>query len=257
MMYSKLIDNLKEIFPFKDYIRENPYGDAYKTVYKISSKYLKDKSTVIDLGSGPGDKTAIIAFQGHKCIAYDDMQDAWHKENDNYQKIQDFFIKTGIESFNPTVNDIKSLNLSVDMIMSNDALEHFHESPKNILLPLLHLLKDDGILFITVPNAGNIKKRISLLMGGTNLPPFESYYWYPGPWRGHVREYVYSDLKKLCEYLDLNIELLCGADHMLEKVPDLLLPFYRIITKLFPNWKDTWVLVARKNHKWSPLSSKD
>jgi hypothetical protein len=38
-----------------------------------------------------------------------------------------------------------------------------------------------------------------------NLPPFDQYYWYPGPWRGHIREYVKSDLAMLSDYLDLEV----------------------------------------------------
>ena len=55
---------------------------------------------------------------------------------------------------------INSQKKEFDMIMLNDIIEHLHESPKELLLSLLALLKDDGILFITVPNAGNIKKRL-------------------------------------------------------------------------------------------------
>jgi SAM-dependent methyltransferase len=257
MIYLELITKLKNIFPFENYISDHPHSDAYKTVFKISSEYLKENSTVIDIGSGPGDKTAIVAMQGHKCIAYDDMNDEWHKDSDNNNKIFKFFEKMKIQSLNPTYEKIESLDLSLDMIMSNDALEHLHESPKNTLLPMLYMLKDNGIVFITVPNAGNIKKRLSLLIGKTNLPPYESYYWYPGLWRGHIREYVYNDLKQLCIYLDLSIELLTGVDHMLEKVPKWLLPFYRMTTKLFPHWKDSWVLVARKKSNWSPLLTQE
>ena len=257
MLYLELITKLKNTFPFENYIRCHHLSDAYQTVFKISSNYLEENSTILDIGSGPGDKTAIVAMQGHKCIAYDDMNDIWHKEHDNNKKIFEFLEKMKIQSLNPMNLNIESLDISLDMIMSNDALEHFHESPKNILLPMLHVLKDNGIVFITVPNAGNIKKRLNLLTGKTNLPSYESYYWYPGHWRGHVREYVYNDLKQLCIYLDLEIDVLTGVDHMLEKVPKWSLPFYRMITKLFPNWKDTWLLVARKKSNWSPLLTQE
>jgi SAM-dependent methyltransferase len=252
MTFSELFTKLKNTFPFNNYLNSHHISDAYQTVFKISSEYLKENSTVLDIGSGPGDKTAIVAMQGHKCIAYDDMNDAWHKEPNNEKKISKFLEKMNIQSLDPALVNLESLDLSLDMIMSNDALEHFHESPKNILLPMLYLLKENGIVFITVPNAGNIKKRLSLLIGRTNLPPYEAYYWYPGLWRDHIREYVYNDLKQLCFYLDLNIELLTGVDHMLEKVPKWFLPFYRMITKLFPHWKDSWILVARKKPNWSP-----
>ena len=42
-------------------------------------------------------------------------------------------------------------------------------------------------------DASNIRKRIDLLLGKTNLPPFDGYYWSPDPWRDHNREYVLDD----------------------------------------------------------------
>jgi len=251
------MNKLNEIFPFENYIQENSGGDPYQTVFSIATKYLPEKSNVLDFGSGPCDKTAILALLGHNCVAVDDMQDQWHKESDNTKKILEFSKKIGIRCINPMESDINSQDVIFDMIMLNDVIEHLHESPKDILLSLLSLLKSNGILFITVPNAGNIKKRLSLLIGKTNLPPFETYYWYPGLWRGHIREYVYDDLIKLSSLLDLDIELVHGCDHMLENVPTWLLPFYKFITRFFPKWKDSWVLVARKKPDWSPLLTQE
>tara|TARA_B100000795_G_C22784392_1_gene433904 strand:+ start:529 stop:1323 length:795 start_codon:yes stop_codon:yes gene_type:complete len=257
MNYHKLMNEVKESFPFKNYIVENSAGDLYKTVFSISTKYLKENSTVLDFGSGPCDKTAIVSLLGHECIAMDDMQDQWHKESDNSKKILEFSKKMGIHYINTMNNGIDAKGTTFDMIMLNDIIEHLHESPKDLLLSLLNLLKDDGVLFITVPNAGNIKKRLNLLVGRTNLPPYSSYYWYPGQWRGHIREYVYNDLIELSKFLDLDIELIDGCDHMLTNVQPWLIPFYKFVTWFFPKWKDSWVLVARKRANWMPLISQD
>ena len=253
MNYHRVMQEIKEAFPFENYIKENSAGDPYKTVFSVTTKYLSKKSNVLDFGSGPCDKTAIVALLGHNCIAYDDLQDKWHKNSDNRRKILEFSKKFGIQYINTLENDVSSQNVAFDMIMLNDIIEHLHESPKDILLSLLSLLKDDGILFITVPNAGNIKKRINLLIGRSNLPSYESYYWYPGLWRGHIREYVHNDIIQMASFLDLEVELIEGCDHMLENVQPWLLPFYKFITRLFPKWKDSWVLVARKKPNWSPL----
>ena len=31
-----------------------------------------------------------------------------------------------------------------------------------------------------------------------------------------------------------------------------LLPLYKFLTKIFPGWRDTWTLVARKPSDWKP-----
>ena len=134
MNYHELMNKLKEIFPFENYILENSRGDAYQTVFSIATQYLPEKSNVLDFGSGPCDKAAVVALLGHNCIAYDDMQDQWHKESDNSRKILEFSKKIGVEFINPLESGISSQDFVFDMIMLNDVLEHLHESPKDILL---------------------------------------------------------------------------------------------------------------------------
>ena len=137
------------------------------------------------------------------------------------------------------------------MVMSNDVLEHLHESPRNLFLDLIDGLKDGGLVFVTVPNLANIRKRISILRGRTNLPAYDLYYWYEGPWRGPVREYVRDDLEQFARYLGLEIQELTTVDHMMTNLPKQLHPVYRVVTRIFPDWKDTWSLVATRPAGWS------
>ena len=200
----------------------------------------------MDFGCGPCDKTAILQLLGFHCVGYDDLQDEWHKEGENREKILAFAKKMGIDFYLAREENLPFAIHSFDMIMLHDVLEHLHNSPRSLLTTLLGLLKPKGILFITVPNAVNIRKRIHVLFGKTNLPNFEEYYWHPDPWRGHIREYVKDDLIKLCKYLGLEILELRGCDHMLQKVPLFARKIYLAITAIFPAWKDSWLLMARK-----------
>ena len=138
------------------------------------------------------------------------------------------------------------------MVMLHDVLEHLHGSPRDLLNDLLELTTPGGLLFVTVPNAANIKKRIELLFGRTNMHDFASYYWYPGPWRGHNREYVHNDLVELSAYLDLDVLELRGCDHMLQKVPGVVRPAYLPATRFLQGWKDSWLQVAKRRARWSP-----
>ncbi len=96
-------------------------------------------------------------------------------------------------------------------------------------------------------------------MGKTNMPSFESYYWFPGRWRGHVREYTKDDLILLCEFLDLRILTIRGVHHHLHVVPRVLKPIWLVLTGLVRGGRDTWSLVAQKGVDWSPkeLSKKE
>ena len=246
IIYKKLQDK----FPFKDYIESKEFGSVYETIFKVAEKYLNEGDKILDFGCGPCDKTAFLQMSGYNCVGYDDFGDQWHSYDDNINKINFFAKEVGI-SLITDETELSNQN-KFKMIMLLDVIEHHHNSPRSLLLYLLDKLNEDGILLITVPNAGNIRKRISLLFGYTNYPRFKGYYWSSDPWRGHNREYVYNDLKLLAKYLDLECLLISGRNHMIYKLPFFVHPFYKLITFFFPSWKDSWVLICRKTDIWSP-----
>lgn len=240
-----------ERFPFKGYM-EQAKG-AYLNIANTTLRFLCPGSRILDFGCGPCDKTAILQNLGFKCSAYDDLQDDWHKVNGNKEKILAFARDSGIDFRLPNNRNLPFEKNYFDMLMLHDVLEHLHDSPRDILSDLLELIKPEGFLFVTVPNAVNIRKRLDVLFGRSNLPRFEIYFWYPGHWRGHVREYVRDDLVKLSEYLNLEIVELRACDHMIEKkLPIFARPVYLAVTRLFTGWKDSWLLLAKKSPNWVP-----
>ncbi len=189
---------------------------------------------------------------GYKCSAIDDLMDHWHKTPGVIDKVVKFTEDVGIDFKLVRYKSLPFNEKSFDMIMIHHVLEHLHDSPKDLLINLLKLLSDDGYLFITVPNAVNIRKRINVIFGKINLPTFDSYYWYPGEWRGHVREYVIDDLKKLSHFLNLEIIELYGCDHMISRLNKKFRKPYLLITRVFPTWKDSLLLLAKKKSGWEP-----
>ena len=239
-------------FPFKGYVNPGEAATgAHSNIAHTAIRYLEKGAKILDFGCGPCDKTAVLQLIGFNCSAYDDLQDDWHKILGNREKIMLFAHSRGIDFRLANQSGFPFDDHSFDMIMLHDVLEHLHDSPRDLLNNLLKLAKPEALLFITVPNAVNIKKRLNVLLGKTNLPPFNSYYWYPGPWRGHIREYVKNDLLKLSEYLNLAVMELRGCDHMLQKIPGIIKLPYLLITSIFDSWKDSWLLVARKRKNWS------
>ena len=244
-------------FPFPGYMTPGSLrGGAYTTVANVALRYLPPGSTILDFGCGPCDKTAILQRLGFRCSGYDDLQDAWHKNPETRETILRFTRECGVDFWLAQDGALPFAKHSFAMIMLSDVLEHLHDSPRNLLNDLLELATPQGLLCVTVPNAVNIRKRLDVLRGKTNLPPFASYYWYPGPWRGHVREYVRDDLTSLAEYLGLDVLELTACDHLLEKVPGGLRLLYLAVTRLCPGWKDSWLLVARKRHGWEQRKSR-
>ncbi len=253
---NRAIEETTKIFPFDGYM--NHSYDAYKNISNIIYDLLNPGSKILDIGSGPADKPAILQKLGFECIAYDDLNDDWHKVDNNKEKILKFSSEAGVKYVIADENDPHFNLESFDMLMFNGVLEHLHSSPRTMLNKFIKYLKPNGYLFITVPNAVNIRKRIAVLFGKTNLPDYQSFYYHPGDWRGHIREYVENDLILLTKNLGLTIKLLRGCDHMistrLKKVNKIL---YLILTGLDRSLKDSWVMIAQKPDNWLPQKEID
>jgi 2-polyprenyl-3-methyl-5-hydroxy-6-metoxy-1,4-benzoquinol methylase len=172
--------------------------------------------------------------------------------NGNRDKIVNFAATCGID-FRIVASESLPLHGDdeFDIIILCDILEHLHYSPRVLLLQLVELLRPLGFLLVTVPNAGNIRKRLTLLLGGTNYPPYEAYYWSSQPWRGHSREYVKGDLIALSRYLGLETVTLTGCHHMMGVLPASAQRVYRAITAVFRDWRDSWMLLMRKPQNWA------
>lgn len=258
MNFNEAKEYVKKRFPFS-YCMDETVG-SYSTIAQTVQKYLRTGDKVLDFGSGSCDKTAVVQALGFKCSAYDDLSDDWHKLENNRDKIIRFAKESGIDFKLASDAYLPFEKQSFDMVMLHDVIEHLHDSPRELLNNLVELIKTNGYLFITVPNAVNIRKRISVIFGKTNLPPFDNYYWYPGSWRGHVREYVKDDLVQLAKFLNLEIVELRSCHHMLRSLPRMIRPIYVFLSNLFPGWKDSWLLVAKVPSGWvaqNALSKKE
>ena len=243
------IQHIQRTYPFKDHIAER---NTYLTVGQVVLRYLRPGSRVLDFGSGPCDRTALLSALGFDCTAYDDLADEWHKQQGVKEAIFAFAEQSGIDFRLANAGPLPFEPLQFDMVMMHNVLEHLHDSPRDLVLDLLGTAKPESLFFATVPNAVNIRKRVCVVLGKTNHIQFEKYYWSPYPWRGHIREYTRNDLVKLARYLDLEVLELDGCHQMLRKLPNSVRPVYIAMTSLFRGWRDSWMLVARKRPGWSP-----
>jgi 2-polyprenyl-3-methyl-5-hydroxy-6-metoxy-1,4-benzoquinol methylase len=244
----RAVARVTETFPFPGYIE--PELSGHYTVAQTVQQFLKPGARILDFGAGPADKTAVLAALGYHCTAVDDLQDEWHKRGGARQLILDFAAKLDIEYLPLDGGGLPDTTEPFDMVMLHDVLEHLHDSPRDLLLELLTRVRDEGYLFVTVPNHVNLRKRLAVLRGRTSHPPYELYYWYPGNWRGHVREYTEGDCVALAKALGLEVREIRGTHHMLSKVPPRLRRAYLAVSKVIPSTRDTWSMVAQKPPGW-------
>ncbi len=228
---------------------------ASRTLAQIISRYLRPGASLLDFGAGHCLRSAYMAKLGFRVAACDDLGDAWHAEGNNRDRIRDFARAMQVDFTQIAGATLPYTAGQFDMAMLIDVVEHLHDSPLEPLSAILELVKPGGYLLITVPNAANLRKRLSLIFGRTNYPPFEQFFWHPAPFRGHVREYVRKDLQQLARFLameivslrDIHIIAYARMQHALVR------GLYLSLLKIVPvrGIADSLLLLARKPERWS------
>ena len=245
-------ERVNKEFPFRGYIRA-PRKVGYLEMVRTAIKWLGRNGKILDFGAGPCDKTAMFSYVGFDITAFDDFQDYWHKLEGNKEKILPFARSTGIDYYLPDEDGGFTFpNKQYDALMMHGVVEHLHDSPRELLNRLLTYVRPNGYFFMSVPNAAHLRKRLFVLLGRTNYAAFEYFYWTPGPWRGHVREYVKKDIVLLARFLGLEVLELRTYHLHLEALPAIARPIFVALCRLFPGFRESWILVARKPSDWKP-----
>lgn len=193
--------------------------DSKRTEYYVSLA-MKNLDTsknnfykIADLGSG---------YQLFIPFLTDNIKESDLYMVDDFKNLDKFFIsnetikeKKQRKKFLPNVNKllkklkIKKINLnfekqkltfknnSLNLITSFHCIEHLHNSPKPFMKECYRVLKPDGALIIAVPNAVNLRKRISVFFGYTNYYILD-HYWNHTRYYGHIREPIKNELKFFC-----------------------------------------------------------
>ena len=89
-----------------------------------------------------------------------------------------------------------------DLIVCAETIEHLHTPPEFAFMMLGSLLKPEGLLLVTTPNACGITRRLKLLFGSN---PFERIRYYSrNP--GHFREYTRAEMIEMGENAGLEVQ---------------------------------------------------
>ena len=239
----RALDQVAVRFPFPGYL--DPLRRGTEDIVRTVSLYLPAGSRVLDFGGGPADKSAVLAILGYKCTAMDQLNDEWHRRGQARQMIVDFATDMGVEYIRLDGNGVPP-TAEFDMVMLHSVVQVLHDSPRHLLVDLAQRIRTGGYLFITVPNHVNLRKRLAVLRGKTSHAPYGLYYWYPGQWRGNVREYTRGDCIELAKALGFELIELRGVHHLLHRLPPTARPIYVAVSRLMPSTRDTWLMVARK-----------
>ena len=138
--------------------------------------YLKENSSILDIGSGDG---ALLNFFAKNKKLKITASDIFIEKLDHLTKYGVNLMKLNINN----IDNIKNLE-KYDYILILEVLEHIQNS-EEILLNLLK--KTDKSIFFSIPNTGYLSHRLRLLFGR-----------FPLQWNGnpseHIRFWTYKDL---------------------------------------------------------------
>ncbi len=118
-----------------------------------------------------------------------------------------FDLASNSSSTNPETSVITE---TLDIVVLSEVLEHLLSEDRSILNNLKKLLKPNGLLIITVPNATSLWNRIRLLIGrNIHSSKAEILNGVFGGY-GHIREYTMKEVKSLLDDCGFKIKLLGG-----------------------------------------------
>ena len=177
------------------------YSRDRKRIAHDAGLALSVNGRAADVGSGFSPLAATLVALGMHAVMldrFDYPQDRKHGvDADAVGKALD---KLGVERIQTELeNGVLPLeSSSVESLTCLAVIEHLHHSPMKLLKEFRRVLIPGGRLIVSAPNAVNLRKRISVLLGRTNLPSMRSF-CESDRWYGHVHEPTASELHWLLE----------------------------------------------------------
>jgi SAM-dependent methyltransferase len=90
-----------------------------------------------------------------------------------------------------------------DVVVFGEVLEHMTNDPMHAMREISRVLKPDGMLVLTTPNAARLENVIAFIEGRNIYDPYSAY----GPYGRHNREYTRHELHQLLEYSGFRNEI--------------------------------------------------
>lgn len=246
---AEAIRMVKRDHPIPGYVDQT--AEELQSIAELLTGLTPRGASLLDIGCGALDKTAVFQLLGYKCCACDDFADV----DDYLQPLENFATFYGIDFYRQTeTHSLPWEPTSFDVVTILAVIEHLKESPREILNTAGLYLKSGGLLVVVMPNAVNLRKRLSVIVGKTNYPPLWEFYNNIGPWRGHVREYTLRETVELLQWSGFEVTTSTTYHGMIDRRlrSKAAQALYKAVCRAFPTLKDSLFVAARKPDDWKP-----
>lgn len=139
---------MPNVYTFKDF-----EGSSHRILIGLLHRHARQGGTLLDLGAAGGELGAAVRDHFARTIGFEFNSDCLPELCKHFDQA----VITDLER-------VKTLPSNIDAIVLADVLEHLR-NPARALELVRDALRDDGRVFISVPNIANITVRLGLLFG--------------------------------------------------------------------------------------------
>src|ERR1035437_365837 len=133
---------------YSEYLYESSGFKKLDYVVKNIQKFcVGPPIDILDVGCGNGNISAVLASYGDDVLGIDMSEDCIEHATSLKNKYNISHLNFEVAS----ANEIQRFGRSFDAVICSEVLEHVYE-PTSILLAVRAVLKQDGVLIVTVPN---------------------------------------------------------------------------------------------------------
>ncbi len=139
---------MPNVYTFKDF-----EGSSHRILMKLIRRWSPRGGTLMDLGAAGGELGSALRDHFGRTVGFEYNVDCVGQLCGRFDQV----VITDLET-------VRALPSNVDAIVLADVLEHLR-NPAATLQLVRRALRDDGRVFISVPNIANITVRLGLLFG--------------------------------------------------------------------------------------------
>ncbi|MCD6163608.1 MAG: class I SAM-dependent methyltransferase [candidate division Zixibacteria bacterium] len=222
----------------------------WQYLYDLCTFLKPDKSIdVLDVGRSHFSQMLAEYYNNTTTLGFDLADDGGHRELDecNLEHIVFDLKKASDTTLWPN-------GKNYDIIIYSEVIEHLNEAPEYSLLFLKYLLKPDGILICSTPNAAAIHKRLKM---GLGFNPYEKIRFFNNN-PGHFREYTRQELYEMGNKCGLNCIFHRYENFFTHDPSDfytkLTQKLFSAATAFVPSWKNQQIIVFKNSHVSDPVN---